>query len=143
MRGVGVEEWVILVVKPMYEFAKCFVRVNYQFNDEFSINAGVHQGAVLNPVLFIIVMEVLSREFKVDYLWELLYSYDLVLMAETLEDLKNKLTILKDNIEAKGLRVNVNKTNLVCSKYKSQYWPCSICCKGVGSNSIFCQSCNQ
>ena len=70
-------------------------------------------------------------------------------MAETLEDLKKKLTIWKDNIEAKGLRVNVNKTKLVCSKRNSSVktnpvkWPCSICLKGIGSNSIFCQSCNH
>ena len=74
---------------------------------------------------------------------------DLVLMAETLEDLKKKLTIWKDNVEAKGLHVNVNKTQLVCTKHNSSdksdpvKWPCSICCKGVGSNSIFCQSCNH
>ena len=64
-------------------------------------------------------MEALSREFKVGCPWELLYAGDLVLMAETLEDLKKKLTIWKDNIEAKGLRVNVNKTKLVCSKHNS------------------------
>ena len=69
-------------------------------------------------------------------------------MAETLEDLKKKLTIWKDNIEAKGLLVNVNKTKFVCSKQNLSVksdpvkWPYSICCTGVGSNSIFCQSCN-
>ena len=44
---------------------------------------------------------------------------DLVLMGETLEDLKKKLTIWKDNIEAKRLHVNVNKTKLVCWKHNS------------------------
>ena len=70
-------------------------------------------------------------------------------MAETLEDLKKKLTIWKENIKAKELRVNVNKTKLVCSKHNSSVksdpikWPCSICHRGVGINSIFCQSCNH
>ena len=70
-------------------------------------------------------------------------------MAETLEDLKQKLTIWKDNIEAKRLQVNVNKTKLVYSKHYSPVksdpikWPCSICCKDVGINSIFCQNCNH
>ena len=94
-------------------------------------------------------MEALSRGFKVGCLWELLYEDELVLIAETLKDLKRKVTIWKDNIEAKGLRVNVNKTKLVCSKHNSSVksdpvkWPCSICRKGVGINSAFCQSCNH
>ena len=149
MRRVGVEEWVIRAVKVMYENAKSCVRVNGQFSDEFNIKFCVHQGAVLSPLVFIIVMEALSREFRVGCPWELLNADDLVLMSETLEDLKKKRTIWKDNIEAKGLRVNVNKTKRVCSKRNSSVkpdpvkWPCSICRKGVGINSIFCQSCNH
>ena len=95
------------------------MRLNGQFSDEFSIKAGVHQGAVLSPLLFIIIMEALSRKFRVGCPWELLYTDYLVSMAETLEDLKKKLTIWKDNIEAKGLQVNVNKTKLVCTKHNS------------------------
>ena len=149
MRRVGVEEWVIRAVKAMYENDKSCVRVNGQFSDEFNIKVGVHQSAVLSPLLFIIVMEALSREFIDGCPWELLYTDDLVLMVETLEDLKKKLTIWKDNIEAKGLRVNINKAKFVCSKHNSSVksdpvkWPCSICHKGVDINSIFCQSCNH
>ena len=70
------------------------VRVDRQFSsDEFNIKVGVHQGAVMSPLLFIIVMEALSREFRVGCPWELLYTDDLVLMAQTLEDLKKKFTI--------------------------------------------------
>ena len=77
----------------MYENAKCCVHVNGQFSDEFSIKIGAHQGAVLSPLLFMIVMEALSKEFRVGCPWELLYAGDLVLVAETLEDLKKKLKI--------------------------------------------------
>ena len=146
---VGVEEWVKRVVKAMYENTKSCVRVNSQFSDEFNIKVGVHQGEVLGPLLFIIVMEALSREFRVGCPWELLYAGDLVLMAEILEDLKKKLTIWKDNTDAKRLQVNINKTKFVCSKRSSSVksdpvkWPCSICRKGVGINLIFCQSCNH
>ena len=58
----------------------------------------------MSPLLFMIVMEALSKEFRVGCPWELLYAGDLVLVAETLEDLKKKLKIWKNNIEAKGLR---------------------------------------
>lgn len=51
------------LVKAMYGSIKGKVRVNNEFNDEFPIKAGVHQGSVLNPLLLIIVLEALSREF--------------------------------------------------------------------------------
>ena len=37
-------------------------------------NVGVHQGSVLSPLLFIIVLEALSREFRVGLPMELLYA---------------------------------------------------------------------
>ena len=64
MRRVAVEEWVILAVKGMYENAKSCVCLNGQFSDELNIKVGIHQGAVLSPLPFIIVMEDLPKEFK-------------------------------------------------------------------------------
>ena len=104
MGRVGVEEWVILAVKAMYENAKSCVRLNGQFTDEFNIKVGFHQGVVPSPLLFIIVMETTYKELKAGCHRELLYADDLVLMTETLEGLKKKLTIWEDNIEAKRLR---------------------------------------
>ena len=49
------------------------------------MKVGVHQGSVLSPLLFIIVLETLSREFREGLPMELLYADDLVLMAETEE----------------------------------------------------------
>ena len=66
MRTVEVEERIILAVKTMCENAKSRVRLNAQFSDEFNIKVGVHLGAVLSPILYIIITQALSREFKVD-----------------------------------------------------------------------------
>ena len=41
----------------------------------------------LSPLLFVIIMEAIPREFRVALLWELLYADDLVVIAETEEDL--------------------------------------------------------
>ena len=103
---------VILAVKAMYENAKYHVHLNDQFSNGFNIKSDVHQGAVLSPLLFIIVMKALPREFRVGCPWELLYADKLVLMAETLEDLKKKLTIWKDNIEANVSVSTTIKQNL-------------------------------
>ena len=91
IRMLGVGEWVIRVVQAMYKNAKSKAKLNVKFSEEFSIKFGDHQGAVLSPVLFVINMEALSREFKTDCPWELLYTDDLVLIVDALAELKMAL----------------------------------------------------
>ena len=148
MRVVGVPEWIVVIVQAMYNTAKSKVRVNGSYSDEFEVKVGVHQGSVFSPLLFIIVLEALSREFFTRCPWELLYADDIVLIAETLDLLMEKLKLWKDNMENKGLRVNMGKTKeMICGKgldtiKPSGKYPCSVCRKGVGRNSIFCTSCD-
>ena len=62
---------------------RCKVRVNDSFSEEFEVKVGVHQGSVLSPLLFITVLEALSRDFRTGSPWELLYADDLVIIADT------------------------------------------------------------
>jgi len=75
----------------------------------------MHQGLALSPLLFVIVMEAISREFRVSLPWELLYADDLVVIAENEDDLIKRLSEWKDNVENRGMRVNMNKTKVVIS----------------------------
>jgi len=56
-------------------------------------------------------MEALSREFKVALPCELLYADDLVVMAETEDDLIKRLNEWKNNMENRGMTENMNKSN--------------------------------
>ena len=51
---------------------------------------GVHQGSLLSPLLFILVLEVLSRKLHTAVPRELLYADDLVLIADTQEECMSK-----------------------------------------------------
>ena len=62
MRKLVLDEWIISLVKSMYENTKSKVHVNDIFTDEFDVKVGVHQGSVLSPLPFIIVLEALSSE---------------------------------------------------------------------------------
>jgi len=44
--------------------------------------------------------------------WELLYADDLAVIAETQEDLIKRLNEWKNNVENRGMRVNMNKTKV-------------------------------
>ena len=81
--------------------------------------------------------------------WEPLYADDLVVIAETEEYLMKRLNEWKNNVETRGMTVNMNKTKVMISGerqkpvQKAARWPCGVCGRGVGSNSIQCTSCQN
>ena len=64
-------------------------------------------------MLFINVLEVLSREFPAGVPWDDLYADDLVIIADSLEECVRRLLIWKAALEKKGLRVNAGKTKVI------------------------------
>jgi len=58
----------------MYTGAKTVVTKVYGNTNCSEVKAGIHQGSALSPLHFVIVMEALSREFRVALPWELLYA---------------------------------------------------------------------
>jgi len=87
MRKLRVEEWLVSAVMSMYTGAKTVVRTVYGNSSGFEVKDGMHQESSLSPLLFVIVMEAIAREFRVALPWELLYADDLVVIAENEEDL--------------------------------------------------------
>ena len=58
----------------------------------FEVKVGMHQGSALSPLLFVIFTETLQcTEFRVALQCELLYAYDMVVTAETKDDLIKSL----------------------------------------------------
>ena len=109
MRKLGVEEWLVFAVVSMYAGATVVVRTVYGNSSGFEAKLGMHQGSALSLLLFVIVVKAISREFRVAIPWELLYADDLVVIAETKEDLIKRLNEWKNNVENRGMRVNMNK----------------------------------
>jgi len=149
MCKLGVEEWLVSAVMSMYSGAKTVVSTVYGNSKGFEVKVGTHQGSASSPLLFVIVMEAVSREFRVALPWELLYADVLAVMAETQEELSKRLNEWKDSVDSKGMRVNMNKTKVMISgarqmvRQKAVRWPCVVCSKGVGGNSLQCTSCQK
>ena len=109
LRKLGVEGWIVRLMQGMYANARSRVCVGEGYSEEFEVMVGVHQGPVLSLLLFIIVLEALSREFRSGVPWEDLYADDLVIIAESLEECVRRLLTWKEAMEKKGLRVNAGR----------------------------------
>ena len=136
------------LVQAMYNNTRSRMRVGSEYSDEFEIGVGVHQGSVLSPLLFIIVLEALSRDFRVGMPWELFFADDLVIIATSLEECVEHVKAWKEGLESKGLHVNMTKTKFMASGlgldilHDSGKFPCAVCLTGVGRSSIRCSKCN-
>jgi len=55
-------------------------------------------------------------------------------------------TFLRQLTGIYGMRVNVNRTKVMISgewqkvMHKAVRWPCGVCCRGIGNNSMKCTS---
>ena len=81
-------------VYVLYTGAKVIVRTVYGNSNGFEVKVSMHQGSALSPLLFVMVMEAWSREFRVALPQELLYSDDLVVIAETEDNRPTNCTLL-------------------------------------------------
>jgi len=69
--------------------------------------------------------------------------------AETEDDLIKRLNEWKDNVENRGMRVNMNKTVVMISgewqklTQKGVRWACGVCGRGIGNYLIQCTSCRK
>ena len=65
----------------MYKEVRSRVRVGDEYSNSFDVQVGVHQGSVLSPLLFVIVLEALFMELRTGCPWEILYADDLMISA--------------------------------------------------------------
>ena len=72
------------IVRTVYGNSECFEAKLVSTKDQHLVHCYF-------PLLFVIVMEAISREFRVALPWQLLYADDLVVIAETENDLIKRL----------------------------------------------------
>ena len=110
MRKKDLPELIERAVMSLYHGAKTKFRVKSEVSEEFLVQVGVHQGSVFSPLLFAIVVDVISENAREGLMNEILYADDLVLLSESTENLNEKFLKWKEAFESKGLKVNLKKT---------------------------------
>ena len=124
------DEWLIRTVMALYTEACTVVKTDAGLSENFEVKVGLHQGSVLSPLLFAVVMDVVTSEARNGLPSELLYADDLVFMAPTMEQpvvgvcLNGELSFLtKDKSK---LMVGSSGGKMIVNSGK---WPCGVCGK--------------
>uniref|UniRef100_A0A0N7Z9U8 Reverse transcriptase domain-containing protein n=1 Tax=Scylla olivacea TaxID=85551 RepID=A0A0N7Z9U8_SCYOL len=106
----------VRLVKMMYEGAKTTVQTRYGETESFPVEVGLHQGSALSPFLFLIVLDTIMMDVRDNEdLWELLFADNLVIIADTEEELQERYLLWKGNLERKGMKVSTQKTEVMVS----------------------------
>ena len=61
MRKNGIPDVLVRSVMSLYEKAKTRVRVDSELSEEFEVKVGMHQGSLLSPFLFAVVVDVVTE----------------------------------------------------------------------------------
>ena len=93
----------------LYTEAYTIVRTDAGLSESVNVKDGLHQESVLSPLLFAVVMDVVSNGLPS----ELLYADDLVLMAPTMEQRGKRVVELRASLLDKGLKVSTGKSKVM------------------------------
>ena len=114
LRWMGVPEAGVRMVEGTYDKTTARVVVGEGASEEFEVKIGLRQGSVLSPLLFIAVLDLISRKTMVkDALKKLLYADDLALVANDKQELQETLEEWNGLFTRHGLKINVGKTEVL------------------------------
>lgn len=114
-------------IRGLYTEVKSAVRIDCgHITSYFSCNIGVKQGCILSPTLFSMFISELDKALNVPELCDielctndatrtslLMYADDLCIFSDSVIGLQRKLNILSQFCSTWGLKVNLQKTNVI------------------------------
>ncbi|CAK1577876.1 unnamed protein product [Parnassius mnemosyne] len=111
LRSKLVPETYVEIVRDMYRNSDSIVRTAVGDTTPFTITIGVHQGSVLSPYLFSVILDELSASVqKLPQPWLLMYADDIALVDEDKGRLTRRVHAWREALENGGLKLNVAKT---------------------------------
>lgn len=121
LQDQGIDDAYIELLKDIY--TNCTARIYmHKKTETIKINRGVRQGDTISPKLFTATLESIFRKLnwetkglKIDgeYLNHLRFADDIVICAETPQQLQTMLQELTDESKQKGLKINISKTKVM------------------------------
>ena len=90
----------------MYAGCKTSVMTSAGRTKEIEIEVGLHQGSALSPLLFVIIIDVITEEIDEGTPWAMLFADDLVLCDPDRQMMEVRLERWRDCMEKNGLKVS-------------------------------------
>ena len=126
LKEMGIPDHLTCLLRNLYAGQEATVRTGYGTTDWFQIGKGVHQGCILSLCLFNLYAKYITRNaglveaqdgIKVAgrNMNNLRNADDTTLMAESEEELKSLLMIVKVENEKAGLKLNIQETKIMAS----------------------------
>ena len=123
---MGIPDHVTCLLRNLYANQEETVRTGNGTTDWFQIGKGVRQGCLLSPSLFNFYAEYIMRNAGLEEaqagikiarrsINNLRYAYDNTFLAESEEELKNLLMRVREESEKFGLKLSIQKSNIMAS----------------------------
>ena len=114
------------LLRNVYASQEATVRTGHRPTDWFQMEKGMRQGCILSPCLLNLYAEYIMRNAGLEEaqagikiagrnISNFRYADDTTLMAESEEELKSLLMKVKEESEKVGLKLNIQKTNIMAS----------------------------
>ena len=126
LKEMGIPDHRTCLLRNLYAGQEASVRTGHGTTDWFQIRKGACQGRILSRCLFNLYAEYIMWNARLDEVQarikiarrninNLRYADDNTLMAESKEELKSLLMKVKEESEKAGLKLNIQKTNIITS----------------------------
>ena len=125
LQNQGIEDAYIKLLKDIYTNSSVTVTLQKEKSQKINVKRGVRQGDTISPKLFTATLEDIFRKInwdtkglKIDgeYLSHLRFADDIVIFAETPQELQDMLQELAEKSLKVGLKMNISKTKVMTGK---------------------------
>ena len=122
MKRAGIPELEVRLIANLYWGQTAVVKIGSDISESFTVKKGVRQGCILSPILFNLYTDYMIEEAFDDLegcrvngenLTNIRYADDTILVAESVDKLRQLLQSLSSKCSEYGMSLNQNKTKVM------------------------------
>ena len=122
LESYGLPKKFLKIIQTLYDGFAVNIEHNGQLSEPVEITAGVRQGCIISPTLFLIIIDWIMKKSSANtgipwkvfqQLEDLEFADDICILSNTQQKMQNKVEKLNEFANKTGLKINVGKTKLM------------------------------